>query len=86
MIAHDVDHQTAYAVSINAWLGAVGDIAAAASELDVHPNTLRYRLRRATELFNIGLDDPDDRLSVWIQLRLASADRGTAGRETGTGR
>jgi PucR C-terminal helix-turn-helix domain len=70
MIAYDHDHGTEYAESITAWLGAVGDIAGAASELGVHPNTLRYRLRRADELFDISLAHPDDRLSVWMQLRL----------------
>jgi len=70
MLAHDHQHQTEYAASITAWLGAVGDVAAAAGQLGVHPNTLRYRLRRATELFDIGLDHPDDRLAVWLQLRL----------------
>ncbi|UUU31885.1 helix-turn-helix domain-containing protein [Streptomyces sp. CA-210063] len=53
-----------------AWLDAVGNVAEAATRLGVHTNTLRYRLRRTAELFDISLDDPDDRLSLWLQLRL----------------
>jgi DNA-binding PucR family transcriptional regulator len=71
MTRYDIDHETDYAPSVTAWLGAVGDVAAAALTLGVHPNTLRYRLRRATELFDISLAHPDDRLSVWMQLRLS---------------
>lgn len=70
MVAYDHDHQTEYAASLVAWLDAVGDVARAATRLDVHPNTLRYRLRRVPELFGISLDHPDERLSVWMQLRL----------------
>jgi PucR C-terminal helix-turn-helix domain len=70
MSTYDHEHHTHYAASMTAWLGAVGDIASASAVLGVHPNTLRYRLRRAGELFDISLDHPDDRLSVWMQLRL----------------
>ncbi|MFM9701110.1 helix-turn-helix domain-containing protein [Streptomyces europaeiscabiei] len=53
-----------------AWLDAVGNVAEDATRLGAHTNTLRYRLRRTAELFDISLDDPDDRLSLWLQLRL----------------
>ncbi|WP_200302440.1 PucR family transcriptional regulator [Streptomyces adelaidensis] len=70
MTAHDAEHGTDFAVSVLAWLDAVGNVAEAATRLGVHTNTLRYRLRRTTELFDISLNDPDDRLSLWLQLRL----------------
>ncbi|MEY4230201.1 MAG: hypothetical protein RLZZ362_1050 [Actinomycetota bacterium] len=72
MVDHDREHHTDYAASLNAWLGAVGDVASAATRLGVHPNTLRYRLRRASELFDLELDESDDRLSLWLHLRLQS--------------
>ncbi|WP_405731463.1 helix-turn-helix domain-containing protein [Streptomyces sp. NBC_01537] len=70
MLDHDRTHGTAYAPSVTAWLDAVGNIAEAAQRLTVHPNTVKYRLRRARDLFGIDLDHPDDRLSCWLQLRL----------------
>ncbi len=70
MAEHDRTHDTAYAASVTAWLDAVGNIAEAAKRLTVHPNTLKYRLRRVRELFAVDLDHPDDRLSCWLQLRL----------------
>jgi hypothetical protein len=73
MTTYDKDHRTDYAASVTAWLDAVGDITAAAKHLGVHPNTLRYRLKRVQELFALHLDQPDDRLSAWMQLRLCRA-------------
>ena len=72
MLAYDCEHATEYASSATAWLDAVGDVATAASAVGVHPNTLRYRLRRIDELFDITFAHPDDRLSVWLQLRAAA--------------
>jgi hypothetical protein len=74
MLAYDLENKTNYADSVTAWLDAVGDIALAAESLFIHANTLRYRLRRVKDLFNITLDNPDDRLAVWMQLRLVMRD------------
>jgi sugar diacid utilization regulator len=56
--------------SLAAFLDASGDIPRAAARLTLHPNTLRYRLRRARERFGIDLDDPDTRLVVSLAVRL----------------
>ncbi|WEP00481.1 helix-turn-helix domain-containing protein [Streptomyces sp. FXJ1.172] len=69
MLEHDRTKGTAFAASVTAWLDAVGNVGEAAARLTIHPNTLKYRLRRAAELFDIDLDHPDDRLSCWLQLR-----------------
>ncbi|MFD0330800.1 helix-turn-helix domain-containing protein [Streptacidiphilus monticola] len=71
MLAHDRAKGTQYGPTLTAWLDAVGNVAEAAQRLTIHPNTLKYRLRRAKELFGLDLDHPDDRLSCWLQLRLA---------------
>lgn len=73
MSAYDLEHRTEYGRSVTAWLDAVGDVSSAATLLGIHANTLRYRLRRVGELFDLSLSNPDDRLSVWLQLRIASA-------------
>jgi len=74
MLAYDLENKTNYADSVTAWLDAVGDIGLAAESLFIHANTLRYRLRRVKDLFNISLDNADDRLAVWMQLRLVMRD------------
>jgi DNA-binding PucR family transcriptional regulator len=74
MLEHDRVRDTDYAASVAIWLDAVGNVGEAAKRLTIHPNTLKYRLRRARELFGIDLDHPDVRLSCWLQLRLTGAD------------
>ncbi len=71
VIEHDADKNTTYAESLLAYLDAFGDTTKAAKALNVHENTLRYRIRRLEELFDLDLDDPDVRLVAWLQLRLA---------------
>ncbi|GAA2313034.1 helix-turn-helix domain-containing protein [Nonomuraea roseoviolacea subsp. roseoviolacea] len=66
---HDAGHGTDYVHSLRVWLAAHYDVPRAAETLSLHPNTLRYRLRRIGEL--IPLDDPDVRLVLGLQLRLA---------------
>ena len=71
LIDHDEQHGTSHGENLLAYLEAFGDVGAAAARLTVHENTLRYRIRRIRELFPIDLDDPDQRLLLWLQLRLA---------------
>ena len=56
--------------TLRAYLDAHGDVGRAAERLAVHPNTLRYRLRRIVEVTGLDLDDPDERLVTELQLRL----------------
>ncbi|HEY9438392.1 MAG TPA: helix-turn-helix domain-containing protein, partial [Streptomyces sp.] len=56
--------------SLAAYLEAAGDVSRAAGRLVVHPNTMRYRLRRARERFGVDLDDPDTRLLLMLAVRL----------------
>ncbi|WP_353940411.1 helix-turn-helix domain-containing protein [Streptomyces sp. HUAS MG91] len=62
--------------SLTAYLDAAGDIPRAARRLVLHPNTLRYRLKRVRERFGLDLDDPDTRLIVTLAMRLATSDDG----------
>ena len=64
------EHGTAYADTLLAYLDANSDVAAAASRLNVHPNTCRYRLVRAQQICGLRLADADERLLLWLQLRL----------------
>ena len=55
--------------TLAAYLDGFGDIAAVAQRLHVHPNTVRYRVRRIEKLLSTSLDDPDDRLVLALGLR-----------------
>lgn len=65
----DAAHGSDYVNTLRAFLDALGDITAAAQRLHVHPNTLRYRLRRILEITGTDLADPDARFALELQLR-----------------
>ncbi|MFD8540254.1 PucR family transcriptional regulator [Streptomyces rubrogriseus] len=71
MVEHDRAHGSEYGASVGAYIDAFGDTGTAAQRLNVHPNTLRYRLRRARELFGVDLADPTLRLLADLGMRLA---------------
>ncbi|WP_344844136.1 helix-turn-helix domain-containing protein [Nonomuraea dietziae] len=54
--------------SLRAYLGANGHWDAAAQRLGVHRHTLRYRMKRVSELLGRDLDDPGVRAELWIAL------------------
>lgn len=56
--------------SLRAYLDHFGDVRSAAAALHVHPNTLRYRIRRVRALTGMDLDDPATRLVVALSLRV----------------
>lgn len=70
LIEHDRKHRGHLVETLRAWFDYFGDVGQAASALFVHPNTFRYRLRRATEIGGIDLNDPDERFAALLQLRL----------------
>lgn len=53
--------------TLSAWLGA-GSATEAAKALRVHPQTVRYRLRRLEALFGMALRDPRSRVDLEIAL------------------
>ena len=68
LVRYDDEHGAAMVSSLAAWLRHPGDVRAAAGALNVHPNTLRYRIRRAEQILDLDLADPAARLLVEIQL------------------
>jgi DNA-binding PucR family transcriptional regulator len=58
------------AETLRVYLDSFGDIAAAAQSLQVHPNTVRYRVRRIEKLLSTSLADPEVRLLFSLGLRV----------------
>lgn len=54
--------------SLTAWCRAGFDVPSAAAALHVHPNTLRYRLRRATEVSGLDVTRPRQLLALQLLL------------------
>lgn len=61
---HDRKHGIDYVLTLKAWLDHPGTPSDAARSLHVHPNTLRYRIQRITELNPLDLGDADVRFAV----------------------
>ena len=50
--------------TLRAWLDRPGQVQAVAAALDVHPQTVRYRLKQLRELFGARLEDPEARFEL----------------------
>jgi hypothetical protein len=62
-----------------AWLRQQGSQQAIATELGVHPQTVRYRLRRLRDLFEGALEEPERRFELEIALRWQRSQQRLAG-------
>ena len=83
LIAYDARGTGELRRSLETYLRHFGDVRTRRGRAgQVHPNTLRYRVRRAEELLDIDLDDPSGRLLV--ELQLAIVERTTAGADRAT--
>ena len=67
---HDAEHHTDHLATLGAYLDSFGDVSSAAARLDVHSNTLRYRLKRIDEIIGLDLADPVARFVLELQWRL----------------
>lgn len=69
LVEHDTRKQSDLIRTLNGFFEANGNLAKAAQELDVHRNTLVYRLDRISELTGLDLDDSDNRLILHLALK-----------------
>jgi DNA-binding PucR family transcriptional regulator len=65
--------------SLGAWLDCQGRVDETARALDIHPQTVRYRLNQLREAFGGVLDDPEGRFELALALRVRSASASHAG-------
>jgi sugar diacid utilization regulator len=70
LIAHDADRQSQLVDTIRTLVECNFHYRTAAELLYTHPNTLRYRMARITELTGLDFADADDRLKVELALRI----------------
>lgn len=67
---HDGAHGGEMMPTLEAFFAHHGRYQAAADALGIHVTTLRYRLRRLAELFEIELEDADTRIALELALRM----------------
>jgi sugar diacid utilization regulator len=64
--AQDAERQSDYLQTLRAYFDSNGNISTMAARLHVHNNTIRYRVAQLEK--NFGLDDPQQRLWLWLRL------------------
>ncbi len=67
---YDAAHNAELLDTLNAFFVCHGNISQTAALLQVHRNTLTYRLNRITEIMYIDLEDPDVRFGLQLALKL----------------
>ncbi len=70
LVEHDDRKQGDLVRTLNGFFHANGNLQKAASDLDVHRNTLVYRLERIRELTGFDLEDADNRLILHLALKI----------------
>jgi hypothetical protein len=81
LITHDRQYNTDYVTTLRVYLDSFGDMRSAAELLHLHPNSLRYRIKRLTEIGGLDLDDPKLRLALQLLLEMAPEPGDPAGRD-----
>lgn len=72
LVAYDAEHGTDYVRTLRGVLDRFGSPAPIARELGIHTNTVRYRLKRISEITEVDFDDPEPRLALELELRALS--------------
>ena len=76
----DATRRSEFIRTLDAFLRAGGNHMRAARDLNVHRNTLIYRLERIQELLGgVNLEDPEARLTLQLALKIRAALGGSAG-------
>src|SRR5689334_15646899 len=68
LLRHDIEHDTGFVETLQAWLEYPGQPQRAARELHLHTNTLRHRMKRIGEIAALDLSDPLERLALQLQI------------------
>jgi PucR family transcriptional regulator, purine catabolism regulatory protein len=70
LVTYDERHRTALVSTLAAYFAHNGNMARTAHVLNIHRNTLVYRLGRITEILQLDMDDADVRLNLQLALKI----------------
>ncbi len=68
--AHDALNNTNYTAALKGYVYAMGDLAEAAKAMDIHYNTLKYRLNSLCQITGLNLKDMDTVVNLYITFKL----------------
>jgi DNA-binding PucR family transcriptional regulator len=67
---YDQKHNSNLVETLEVFLNKDNNINDAAKELNVHANTLNYRIRRITEIGEVDFKDPNQKMLLYLDLKL----------------
>jgi DNA-binding PucR family transcriptional regulator len=67
---YDAENQTAMTETLETYLDAAGKVNITANRLHIHINTLSYRLKRIEEIMQVDLEDMNQRVALYLELKL----------------
>ncbi|TYR80229.1 PucR family transcriptional regulator [Priestia megaterium] len=70
LMEYDVRHNSNLVETLEVFLDSDNNINEAAKVLNVHMNTLSYRLKRIAEIGNINLKDPNQKMTLYLDIKL----------------
>ncbi len=72
---YDQENQTNLLETLEVFLDTAGKGNVTAQRLHIHINTLGYRLRRIEEIIQVDLEDPNQRTSLYLDLKMEKLNR-----------
>ncbi|WP_205173467.1 PucR family transcriptional regulator [Bacillus pakistanensis] len=70
LLEYDDKHNSNLIESLDVFLNKDNNVKEAAKALNVHMNTLNYRLKRISEIGEINLKDPNQKMTLYLDLKL----------------
>ena len=70
LLKYDQENNLHLEETLLAYLSADGDLNVAGDRLFLHPNTLRYRLKKAAEVLDRDLASLENRMNLYIALKI----------------
>jgi len=78
LIDYDAQHGTECVRTLAIYLECMGRLRVAAEQLNIHRNTLEYRIRRIEDVAGVSLEEPTNRLALELGIRVLDLRRATA--------
>ncbi|WP_462408870.1 PucR family transcriptional regulator [Neobacillus sp. Marseille-QA0830] len=73
---YDQKHNGSLVKTLEVYLDHDSNLNDTAKKLNVHANTLNYRLRRITEIGHVNLKDPNQKMMLYIDIKLEKYQKG----------
>lgn len=70
LVAYDADHDAQLVHTLEVFFAHHGNVSQTAESLFLHRNSLLYRLERISEISGLDLNNPDNRFSLQLALKL----------------